>query len=39
MVVVVVAGLLTLHKWLGLMVIALPFPCLAGVGALWLVSV
>jgi hypothetical protein len=37
MVVVVVAGLLTLQKWLGLMVIALPFPCLAGVGALWLV--
>ena len=37
MVVVVVAGLLTLHKWLGLRVIALPFPCLAGVGTLWLV--
>jgi hypothetical protein len=37
MVVVVVAGLLTLHKWLGPMVIALPLPCLAGVGTLWLV--
>jgi hypothetical protein len=33
--VVVVAGLLALYRWMGPMVIALPFPCLAGVGAQW----
>jgi hypothetical protein len=35
--VVVVAGLLALRNWLGLLVIALPLPCLAGVGGQWLV--